>query len=124
MMHDNLVFIIDDDLLQNEIHELILLKSIPDVEVKSFSSGKEALNYLDKNNAPQIIFLDVHIPGEDETTFLKNFKSKGFESDIYLMSSLPYLERQSRYSEFPAVKDFISKPLLTNKIGPLFNLYA
>jgi response regulator of citrate/malate metabolism len=124
MMHDNLVFIIDDDLLQNEIHELILLKSIPNVEVKSYSSGKEALNYLDKNNDPQIIFLDVHIPGEDVTIFLKNFESKGFESDIYLMSSLPYLERPSRFSEFPVVKDFISKPLLVNKIGHLFNHYT
>jgi len=124
MIHDNLVFIIDDDLLQNEIHELILLKSIPDIDVKSFVNGREALSYMDKNGAPQIIFLDIHIPGEDETTFLKGFKSRGLESEIYLMSSMPYLENQSIYADFPAIKDFISKPLLGNKIKHLFNHYA
>ena len=124
MIDNNLVFIIDDDLLQNEIHELILLKSIPDIEVMTFPNGNEALRYLIKNAAPQIIFLDIHIPGEDETTFLKELKNRGLESEIYLISSMPYLDNPSLYSEYPAIKDFMSKPLLGNKVKHLLRHYA
>jgi len=124
MINNNLVFIIDDDLLQNEIHELLLYKSFPDIEIKSFSRASEALSYIDKNGAPQIIFLDIHIPGEDETMFLDNFKKRGLDSEIYLMSSIPYLDNKSFYADYPAIKDFISKPLLDNKVRPLFNHYA
>ena len=124
MIHNNLVFIIDDDLLQNEIHELLLQKSFPDIEIKSFNRAREALRYIDKNVAPQIIFLDINIPGEGETMFLDKFKKRGLDSDIYLMSSIPYLDNKSLYSDYPAIKDFISKPLLENKVRPLFNHYA
>lgn len=124
MIDNILVFIIDDDLVQNEIHELILVKSVPGIEVKSFTNSAKALNYLEKGVLPDLIFLDIHIPGESETAFLEKFKSKGLESDIFLMSSMPFLENQSLYNEFPAVKDFITKPLLENKIKHLFNHYA
>lgn len=124
MIHNNLVFIIDDDLMQNEIHELLLHKSFPDIEIKSFTRGAEALRYIDKHVAPQIIFLDINIPGENDTTFLDKFKSRGLESEIYLMSSIPYLDNKSFYDDYPAIKDFISKPLLENKVRPLFNHYA
>jgi response regulator RpfG family c-di-GMP phosphodiesterase len=121
MIHNNLVFIIDDDLLQNEIHEILLRKSFPDLEVKSFTRSSEALRYIEKNGSPQIIFLDIHIPGEDKSVFLNKFKRRGLDSDIYLMSSMPYLDNESFYAEYPAIKDFISKPLLENKVRRLFN---
>ena len=124
MIHNNLVFIIDDDILQNEIHELILHKSFPDIEIKSFTRTSEALSYIDNNIAPQIIFLDINIPGENGTRFLDKFKKRGLESDIYLMSSIPYLDYKDSYADYPAIKDFISKPLLENKVRPLFNHYA
>jgi response regulator RpfG family c-di-GMP phosphodiesterase len=124
MIHNNLVFIIDDDLLQNEIHEILLRKSFPDLEVKSFNRSSEALRYIEKNGSPQIIFLDIHIPGEDKSVFLNKFKRRGLDSDIYLMSSMPYLDNESFYAEYPAIKDFISKPLLENKVRRLFNHYV
>lgn len=124
MIHNNLVFIIDDDLLQNEIHEILLRKSFPDLEVKSFTRASEALRYIEKNDTPQLIFLDIHIPGEDKAVFLGKFKRRGLDSDIYLMSSMPYLDNDSFYSDYPAIKDFISKPLLENKVRRLFNHYV
>ena len=113
---DRLVFIIDDDLLQNEIHSILLRKIDECSEVCSFTSSKEAIEAIDNGQIPDIVFLDLHIPGEEERSFLKAHKLRSLSSDIFLMSSLIYLDDTSLISEFSSVKDFISKPLLAHKL--------
>jgi response regulator of citrate/malate metabolism len=124
MDSDELVFIIDDDLIQNEIHLMLLEKIYPDVLVKTFTSTTEAIRYIEENKEPNIVFLDLHMPGESETVFLKEHQNRHLNSDIYLMSSMPYLEDESIMARYPAIKGFISKPLLEHKIRPVFNHYV
>ena len=121
MEKEDLVFIIDDDLIQNEIHALLLNKLYPNILVKTFTSATEAIQAIDNQVLPGIIFLDLHIPGEDETIFLKAHKKRGLSSEIYLLSSLDFIDEQGLFSAYPAIKDFICKPLLDHKINSIFN---
>ena len=119
-----MVFIIDDDLVINEIHSLLLNKIYPDILVKTYTSATQAIQAIDEQELPGTIFLDLHMPGEGETFFLDAHKSRHLTSDIYLMSSMPYLDNPQLLSRYPAVRDFISKPLLEHKIRSAFNHYV
>ena len=124
MVKEDMVFIIDDDLVINEIHTLLLNKIYPDILVKTYTSATQAIQAIDEQELPGTIFLDLHMPGEGETFFLDAHKSRHLTSDIYLMSSMPYLDNPQLLSTYPAVRDFISKPLLEHKIRSAFNHYA
>jgi FixJ family two-component response regulator len=124
MVKEDLVFIIDDDLAQNEIHTMLLNKIYPNILVKTYTNAAQALQDLDSYGQPGTIFLDVHMPGEDVTLFLETHKSRRLESEIYLMSSLIYFNDTRMQENYPAIRDFISKPLLEYKLKSVFNHYA
>ena len=124
MVKEDMVFIIDDDLIINEIHSLLINKIYPDILVKTFTSSVEAIEAIDNQELPGTIFLDLHIPDESESIFLDAHKSRHLTSDIFLMSSMPYLRNQQLLSSYPSIRDFISKPLLEHKIRSAFNHYA
>ena len=124
MVEKDLVFIIDDDVILNEVHEILLSKLYPDILVKSFTSAKGAIQAIERQILPDTIFLDLHIPGERDTFFLDEHKARSLNSDIYLMSSMTYIETPQLLITYPAIRDFISKPLLDHKIKAVFNHYV
>ena len=124
MVKEDLVFIIDDDLIQNEIHTLLLNKIYPDVLVRTYTSAREAIEAIEDQEEPAIIFLDLHMPGVSETFFLEAHKNRSLTSDIFLISSMAYIDDPRILTRYPAIKDFISKPLLEHKIKSIFNHYA
>lgn len=121
---EKLIFIVDDDIVQNEVHSFLLKKVDPEAKVLTFSSSKAAFEAIDNGQAPDLIFLDLHIPGEEEESFLLEHKSRKCSSDIYLMSSVAYLDKPDLPVSFPAVKDFITKPLLDYKLRSVIGQYA
>jgi len=124
MMKYGLVFIIDDDLMQNEIHTILLQKIYPGINIKTFKGSNEAIEAIDLQELPDIIFLDLHLPGEDNSIFLDAHEKRNLSSDIYLMSALAFINDQSLSKQYSAVKEFISKPLLEHKIKHIFKQFA
>jgi response regulator of citrate/malate metabolism len=119
-----LIFIIDDDIVQNEIHSLLIKKIDPEAKVLSFVNSEYALDSMRKGTTPDIIFLDLNIPGDTISTFLQEHQNSNLASHIYLMSSATYLDESSTFTKYPAVKDFISKPLLAHKLDHVLQAYA
>jgi response regulator of citrate/malate metabolism len=124
MVKEDLVFIIDYDLILNEIHTILLNKTYPNITIKSFTREAEAIQAIDNQELPATIFLDLHIPGERKSFFLEAHKTLKLTGDIYLMSSLSYIDDPDLLSTYPAIKDFISKPLLEHKTKPVFSHFA
>ena len=122
MASAKLVFIIDDDLIQNEVTALLIDKAFPGITVKTFASCQEAIAALEKGQVPDIIFLDLHMPGENIKQLLDKHKGRNLQSSIYIMSSMPYMDDRSLFKDYPAVKDFINKPLLEHKLKPIFGI--
>lgn len=124
MISEELVYLIDDDLIQNEIHAILLSKIYPGIRIKTFTRAVQAVHALDNDEIPTHVFLDLHMPGESETLFLDAHINRKLSSDVYLMSSVPYLEDNSLITTYPAVKGFIGKPLLEHKIKHVFKQFA
>ncbi len=124
MNDDKLIFIIDDDIVQNEIHSLLINKIDPDAKVLSFINSEYALDFISKGTTPDIIFLDLNIPGDTITNFLEEHHSSNLKGHIYLMSATTYFDESSSFTQYPAVKDFISKPLLAHKLDHVLGAYA
>ena len=117
-------FIVDDDAMQNEIHSILLKKVDPEAEVFTFLSSKAAFQLMDSGKMPDIIFLDLHMPGEDDEGFLTEHHSRNSSGDIYLMSSVAYLDQPGLMSKYSAIKDFIAKPLLDYKLRSILGHYV
>lgn len=121
MSEGKIIFIIDDDPVQNDIHSIMLKKVQNDVSVHAFTSTRKAKAAIEDGCVPSIVFLDLHIPGEDKSEFLTFHKQKGLLSDIYLISSFIHHEDELLRIKYPSVKDLISKPLLTHKFQRVLN---
>ena len=110
------IIIIDDD----PISIVILKKNLELIhvmhEIKTYGNGKEALTYFKEEyqaNENYIIFLDINMPKMNGWDFLK--KTETFlipqNSTIYLLtSSINKLDKE-KASQFPIIKQYLSKPI-------------
>ena len=115
------VWLIDDDPVCNFLTENILNLNNFAEEVHTFTHAEDALTYLDnivksKNgNLPDIIFLDINMPGLNGWDFLEIYRNipeaKKKDCDIYMLSSSVNQSDIQMARESNEVKDFISKPL-------------
>jgi CheY-like chemotaxis protein len=126
------VLLIDDDAMCNMINEKIFKLSKFANKVKSYADAKKALIYMreliktDLTQLPEVIFLDINMPGMDGWGFLEELKefpkfiSNGCKV-IMLTSSIDQrdIEKSKNYK---MVYSFISKPLTEEKLKHLFSL--
>lgn len=113
------IVLLDDDKLTNRMHEMLL--SGLDVEkcLVTFDEPKKAFDYVKAQN-PDLLFLDLHMPEIDGWAFLGMMQEQGILVDVIIVSSsIDPLER-SRARAFSVVKDFVTKPLTSEKLKRLF----
>lgn len=80
------IVIIDDQLIARELFQAILAQE-PEFEVVGeFNSGEAALEKIVKLN-PDIILLDIHMPGMDGLTATRKLKQLVPSSDIIILTS-------------------------------------
>ena len=120
-MSESSIFIVDDDQMQNEIHSIIINKLYPNVKVSTFRLVDDAVKEIQGYNVPEILFLDLHIPGNSITDLLNLQKSMDLQFDVYLISSLSYVNDLSLFEKYPAIKGYIPKPLQEHKLRMIIN---
>jgi two-component system chemotaxis response regulator CheY len=121
------VILIDDDPFILTLAKEIVRKIIKDDQVRTFSSAKDALNYLqtandiseDGNPVPGIILSDLHMPCMDGFQFLDEFaRLKGAvrsQYTIFILSSTTDDRERARLFEKSSFDGFCSKPLTPQK---------
>lgn len=111
---------IDDCQLDHFILKKILSRFGSAYDVKCTDSGRGIINLLsrhtvDTNKLPDIILLDIYIPGFDSWEFLDKMQSlyrylpKPIE--IYILSATSYPADIERAKQYSCVKAFILKPI-------------
>ena len=114
------IVLVDDDPVTNKIHHLVITKHQKNRRVVPFEHPEEALEYLALQE-PDLVLLDLNMPGISGWDFLQLMEKKGIAIDVVIISSSINAADRIRAQAFKAVKDFITKPLTYEKIRHLLD---
>lgn len=115
------IFLIDDDPLNNLINRKLIARVLPDVLVTEENDAQSALNKLKLEITPDLILLDLNMPGMNGWEFLDRFKETGKEITVYILTSSIDPDDFKKARKYKIVKKYIEKPLNANKINNLFS---
>ena len=115
----NLCIIDDDPMASFYIKRLAELGEVASI-ITIYNNAQGAIDYLlnykkSSENLPDIILLDIYMPGLDGWGFLEEFrKLKGTlekKVEIYVISSSDHPSDIRRAKSTPEVKDYFQKPV-------------
>ncbi len=114
------VFIIDDDPISNLVSETILKKAEFAENYHTYENPRTALEKLN-SYTPELIFLDLWMPGLDGWKFLDKCKELNLENEFkaILLTASINPEDRTQAQEHPDVIDIVSKPLSNEFIEEL-----
>ncbi len=122
------VLLVDDNPLDNMVNTQLIESAGFALKLNKFESAKETLEFL-KNASPEelpeVIFLDIVMPGMDGFQFLDEFEKLGDEitrkCKIILLSTSDSFKDLNRANKNRLVKKFLNKPL-TNDMLTAINI--
>jgi DNA-binding response OmpR family regulator len=112
--------VIDDSPALASLFELAI-KELDDVELEFFNKTSNAWGYLESNR-PDLIFLNIKMPGRDGLATLKDLRKQPLhaKTPIVMISSKDYAQDKSVASELGAL-EFITKPMPIQVIQDAIN---
>ena len=105
------ICVVDDD--ANNVKTAGYILSREGFDVMGFKSGKALLSYIDKNDAPDLVLLDVKMPDMDGFETLTQLKSRDKAKDVPVIFLTADEREDSRNKGMElGAADFIEKPFL------------
>lgn len=127
MLCFDLIFLVDDDPINNLINRRLLGKTGIGNQIEEYLSAQEALEKLKSlpEKGSLLIFLDIKMPVMNGWEFLEEYKTQFPHRDdkiVILSSSIDFLDRQKAL-DYPIVSGFLEKPLSLEKISYQISKY-
>ena len=106
------ILIVDDDQSHHFLTKSIIHSANDKIEVLHAYDGNEALNLLEEGHTPQVILLDITMPGLDGFGFLDKYTAAAKDKKIpVVMVSSSYDQKdKDRAFSYECVPDYICKP--------------
>lgn len=114
---DHILFI-DDDQVQMKLNHLLIKKWLDPSQVTMFDNGISALEYLSQN-VPDVIFLDINMPGLSGLEVLSLMESRGIEVPVIMLSSSMDTAQINTCYNYGNVVSYQVKPLAKAKLEQL-----
>jgi CheY-like chemotaxis protein len=121
MLHFDLIFLVDDDPINNLINRRLLGKIGIGNYIEEFLIAQEALEKIKQlpKEDSLLIFLDINMPVLNGWEFLEKYTAlfpDRKDRIVILSSSIDYQDRKKAF-EYPIVSGFLEKPLSLEKIN-------
>ena len=93
----------------------------PSIELLKAYDGSEALDILESvDTLPDLIFLDINMPGMDGHEFLEEYdKRGGIKAVVVMLTSSDQTADRSKCEGYDFVKDYAVKPLEPSYVATL-----
>lgn len=112
------VWLVDDNPMENMVHEQMMDSYSFAGKTRSFVSAAETLKELERlplAELPEVIFLDIIMPGMDGFEFLDVFakldETIRKKCKVVMLSSSDSFKDLNRANKNPLVRKFLNKPL-------------
>ena len=113
------IWLVDDDITVNYVHKRIMEKDLG-LKVTTFSDPVKALDQLKRNqDIPDLIFLDINMPGVDGFAFMKQILGSHPSMKVIILSSSVAAEDVSTALSFNQVISYYTKPLRPEMVDQL-----
>ncbi|MCW3111021.1 MAG: response regulator [Segetibacter sp.] len=126
----NRVLLIDDDDVTNFLHKKVLMRTGIVRNIETVETAKEALDLLCENEVsgkPELIFLDVNMPGLTGWDFIDEYKAikerYGIESTIILLTASANPDDEKKARDINEITEFLSKPLTDEMVNEIIKKY-
>ncbi|MBS1492909.1 MAG: PAS domain-containing protein [Bacteroidetes bacterium] len=123
------IFLIDDDPVVNIISTKIIEKAKFAEKIEVYTNAGNALEDLDKKfltdkkELPEVVFLDINMPGKNGWEFLDEFEKLCEDikknCKVFMLTSSIDPNDVKKSQTYETVKDFIVKPLTKEKLAKL-----
>lgn len=112
--------IVDDDAVVLFLHKALLERSELPAPAGTFKNGKEALDFLSKNDTkegPYLVLLDINMPVMNGWQFLDAIQKKEYKESLYIVMVTSSINSQDIQTakNYPQVIDYVEKPLKKEK---------
>ncbi len=115
------ILLVDDNETDQFVHEAVIEQFDPDIEILKAYDGQEALDILsDSDQQPNIILLDINMPGMNGFEFLEEYSQDPNTSIVIAMiSSSEQRSDQERALAYDCVSNYFVKPLKVSHLEGL-----
>ncbi len=114
------IMLVDDVEISNFIMRKMIEKVSADYEIYDYIYPSKAIADLNQIN-PDIIFLDLNMPGMDGWQFLEFMKENNVSLPVYILTSSTSELDLQKSQNYNNVRDFLIKPLNANKLKTILN---
>ncbi len=120
------MMIVDDNEADHYLIKATLDEYDPSLQYMDAYDGVEALALLDKGEIPDVIFLDINMPGMSGFEFLDEYESRTFQKQpvILMLTSSDQEKDKEKVLSYKCTKGYLTKPLDKDDVEQLRSILS